>query len=83
MRRAELTDVQTLVDFRIAYLREVEKLATEEDNATLLQATRRYFMRKMPAGEYIGWLALARPSALRESRGAMRSMAIGTAGVFI
>ena len=83
LRRAELTDVQTLIDFRLAYLREVEQLAPEEDNATLVDATRRYFMRKMPAGEYIGWVALARPAASAESRGAMRSRAVGTAGVFI
>ena len=83
LRRAELTDVQTLVDLRLAYLREVERVASGEDNEALMQATRRYFMRKMPSTEYVGWVALARPSASPDSRGAMRSKVIGTAGVFM
>jgi len=83
LRRAELTDVQTLVDLRIAYLREIERLTDEQVNAALTDATRRYFMRKMPAGEYIGWVALARPRIDAESRGALRSMVIGTAGLFV
>lgn len=82
LRRAELTDVQTLVDLRLAYLREVERTAPEED-PHLMDATRRYFMRKMPTGEYVGWVALARPAAAPQSRGAMRSKVIGTAGVFM
>lgn len=83
LRRAELTDVQTLVDLRLAYLREVEKIPPEQDNASLVDATRRYFMRKMPPGEYIGWVAIARPAASSENRGALRSKVIGTAGVFL
>ena len=83
LRRAELTDVQTLVDLRVAYLREVEHIPAEDDNASLVEATRRYFMRKMPPGEYIGWVAIARPSARVENRGAMRANVVGTAGVFL
>jgi GNAT superfamily N-acetyltransferase len=83
LRRAELTDVQTLVDLRIAYMREVEHLGPEDDTPGLVDLTRRYFMRKMPPGEYIGWVALARPAAAKESRGVMRSKVIGTAGVFL
>ena len=83
LRRAELTDVQTLVDLRLAYLLDIEKLAEEEIGAPLMDATRRYFMRKMPSGEYIGWVALARPGIAADTRGAMRSKVIGTAGVFV
>lgn len=82
LRRAELTDVQTLVDLRLAYLREVEQLTDDDIDAALVAATRRYFMRRMPSGEYIGWVALARPAATEDSRGAMRSKVIGTAGLF-
>lgn len=83
IRRAELTDLQTLVDLRVAYLRDIEKLAEEAIDASLLDATRRYFMRKMPTGEYIGWVALARAIATAESRGALRAKVIGTAGLFV
>ena len=83
LRRAELTDVQTLIDLRLAYLREVEHLSDEEIDSSLMDATRRYFMRKMPSGEYIGWFSLARPAVARESRGALRSKVIGTAGLFV
>lgn len=83
LRRAELTDVQTLVDLRIAYLREIEGLSEDQLDAILLRDTRRYFMRKMPSGEYIGWLALARPTAAPGARGELRSSVIGTAGLFV
>jgi GNAT superfamily N-acetyltransferase len=83
LRRAELTDVQTLVDLRLAYMREIEHLGGEDFDPALVNATRRYFMRKMPSGEYIGWVALARPTASRDERGAMRSSVIGTAGLFV
>jgi GNAT superfamily N-acetyltransferase len=83
LRRAELTDVQILMDLRIAYLREVEKLDADEIDAALIESTRRYFMRKMPSAEYVAWVALARPSASLENRGVMRSKVIGTAGLFV
>lgn len=83
VRRAELTDIQTLIDLRLAYLREIENMPADEMDATLTAATRRYFMRKMPTGEYIGWVAFARPAAVAESRGALRAKVIGTAGLFI
>lgn len=83
LRRAELTDVQTLVDLRLAYLREIENLPADADTTALAEATRRYFMRKMPSGEYIGWFAIARPSASQDYRGAMRSKVIATAGLFV
>lgn len=82
LRRAELTDVQTLIDLRMAYLRDIEHLSNEQINGALADATRRYFMRKMPSGEYIGWVAVARPRMVSESRGALRPMVIGTAGLF-
>ena len=83
VRRAELTDVQTLIDLRLSYLREIESMPEEEITTALKDATRRYFMRKMPSGEYIGWVALARASFDAENRGAMRSRVIGTAGLFV
>ena len=83
LRRAELTDVQTLVDLRLAYLREIEGLTDEDVDASLIDATRRYFMRKMPSSEYIGWVALAKPAAAADSRGALRTKVIATAGVFV
>lgn len=82
-RRAELTDVQTLVDLRLAYLRDIEKLGSEEIDPSLVDATRRYFMRKMPSAEYMGWVAVARATATAESRGALRPKVIGTAGLFV
>lgn len=83
LRRAELTDVQTLVDLRLAYLREIEKLTEAEIDSALVDATRRYFMRKMPSGEYVGWVAIARPAASADHRGLMRSKVIATAGIFL
>src|SRR5688572_16739104 len=60
LRKAELTDAQVLVDLRIAYLRELEGLPDDVDLDALAHATRRYFIRKMPSGEYVSWVATAR-----------------------
>jgi GNAT superfamily N-acetyltransferase len=83
LRRAELSDVQTLIDLRIAYLRELEGLADDVDLDALVHATRRYFIRKMPSGDYHAWVAVARPSAAPELRGKLHSKIVGTAGMFL
>lgn len=83
LRRAELSDVQTLIDLRIAYLRELEGFGDDVDLMTLSAATRRYFIRKMPGSEYIAWVATARPAAAPELRGRLQARVIGTAGMFI
>jgi GNAT superfamily N-acetyltransferase len=83
LRRAELTDVQTLVDLRIAYLRELEGFSDDVDLDALAQINRRYFIRKMPSGEYIAWVAIARPTASPELRGRLHAKVIGTAGMFM
>lgn len=82
LRRAEWTDVQTLVDLRVAYLKEIEKLSEDEIDASLIESTRRYFSRKMPTGEYTAWVAVARPAAEPEQRGRVRAKIIGTGGIF-
>jgi|SRR5688572_1705572 len=83
LRKAELTDAQVLVDLRIAYLRELEGLPDDVDLDALAHATRRYFIRKMPSGEYVSWVATARPAASPELRGRVQAKVIGTAGMFI
>jgi GNAT superfamily N-acetyltransferase len=83
LRRAELTDVQTLVDLRIAYLREIDGFDDDTDLAALSEATRRYFIRKMPSGDYIAWVALARPAPSPELRGRLHAKVVGTAGLFM
>lgn len=83
LRRAELTDVQTLVDLRIAYLREVDGLTDDADLVALEEATRRYFIRKMPSQDYIAWVAMARPTPSPELRGRLHAKVIGTAGLFM
>ena len=83
LRRAELTDVQTLVDLRIAYLRELEGFGDDVDLEALSDATRRYFIRKMPSQEYIAYVAMARPAPSPEMRGRLHAKVVGSAGLFI
>lgn len=83
LRKAELIDAQVLVDLRIAYLRELEGFGDDVDLEALAHATRRYFIRKMPSGEYIAWVAMARPAASPEMRGRIHAKVIGTAGMFV
>lgn len=83
LRRAELSDVQTLVNLRIAYLRELEGFGDDVDLVALSEATRRYFIRKMPSGDYLAWVALARPAPSPELRGRLHAKVVGTAGLFM
>ncbi len=75
--------MQTLIDLRIAYLRELEGFGEDVDLDALSHATRRYFIRKMPSGDYSAWVALARPAASPELRGRLHAKVIGTAGMFL
>jgi GNAT superfamily N-acetyltransferase len=83
LRRAELNDVQTLINLRIAYLRELDGFGDDVDLQALEAATRRYLIRKMPGGEYIAWVATTRPGAVPEQRGRLQTKVIGTAGMFL
>ena len=59
IRRANLDDLETLTRLRIALLRELGNIKSDADAATVTEANRRYFSRKIPGGEYVAWVAEA------------------------
>lgn len=60
LRRAELTDMDALVELRIALLREVRNLFPDISRTELtavIEAHRHYFADQLPSGGYIGLVA--------------------------
>lgn len=55
IRQATLDDLDTLIELRLAFSREVGN--PNADKTPLAEATREYLARKMPAGEYRVWVA--------------------------
>lgn len=56
-RRAVLEDIDELTRLRVELLKEVANLWREDDASVLIEATQRYFSEKIPAGEFIAWIA--------------------------
>ena len=71
IRLATLEDLDELVRLRLDFLEEVGSLKAGADVGELGAAMRDYFMRKMPSGEFLAWVA--------ESEGAI----VATSGVTI
>lgn len=57
IRQANLDDLKSLVELRLALLREVGNLNKNSDLAALTDATRHYFAEKLPTGEFLAWVA--------------------------
>jgi len=67
IRLASADDLQTVVDLRMAFLREMKPEVREW--GPILEATRRYVAEKLPTGEFMVWFA--------EERGEV----VGTSGL--
>ena len=62
IRRADTNDVETLVRFRLALLREIGHITAELGEAeleSLVEAHRQYFTRNIAPGSFIGFVAVA------------------------
>ncbi len=57
IRLATAEDLDTLVDIRLRFLREIGHLAEGGPADELAEVFRRYFMKKAPAGEFLAWVA--------------------------
>jgi GNAT superfamily N-acetyltransferase len=55
VRRATVDDSDDLVRLRLALLREMGTL-DEADDASFVEATRRYFAADLPAGRFLDWI---------------------------
>lgn len=57
IRLATLADADALISLRLVFLKEVGSLGSGVDGGELGEAIRRYLVRKMPAGEFLAWVA--------------------------
>lgn len=57
IRLATLDDVDALVSLRLVFLEEVGSVRSVDDCGELGEAIRDYLVRKMPAGEFLAWVA--------------------------
>jgi GNAT superfamily N-acetyltransferase len=57
IRLATLEDVETLVRLRVTFLEEVGQFAEGVDIHAVSEAFRNYLLRKLPAGEFLAWVA--------------------------
>ena len=57
IRQANLNDLDELVQLRLDLMREVGSLKVGVDEAALTRATRKYFVDKLPKGEFLAWVA--------------------------
>ncbi|MBH8564394.1 GNAT family N-acetyltransferase [Nostoc sp. CENA67] len=56
LRRANLADLEALVNLRLALLREVGDIQNDTDTAAIAEAIRKYLLDKMPQGEFLAWV---------------------------
>lgn len=57
IRLATLEDVETLVRLRVTFLEEVGNFGEGVDTRAVSEAFRNYLLRKLPAGEFLAWVA--------------------------
>jgi GNAT superfamily N-acetyltransferase len=64
VRRAERQDIATLVEMRMALLKEVGNVHGKTEGKDLMGAIRRYFHRELKAGRYVGFIGKIRGQAV-------------------
>jgi ribosomal protein S18 acetylase RimI-like enzyme len=57
IRRATLEDMETLIQLRIALLQASGNIQNEAEKETVAQANRAYFVRTLPTGGFLAWVA--------------------------
>jgi len=56
-RRANIDDVDILVNFRIRFLNEFYKHPEDNETEILKKELKEYFSKAIPSGDFIAWLA--------------------------
>jgi GNAT superfamily N-acetyltransferase len=57
IREANLDDLETLVQLRLALLREAGNLKSDASTGILAEAIRQYLTRTLPAAKFVAWVA--------------------------
>ena len=56
-RRATISDVPTLVDYRIRFLNELHSRVENDETEVVRKSLLRYFTKEIPTGDFIAWVA--------------------------
>jgi len=56
-RRAQTSDIEILIDFRIRFLNELYNHPENEESEIIKKALREYFSHAIPANDFVAWLA--------------------------
>jgi ribosomal protein S18 acetylase RimI-like enzyme len=56
-RQAGIKDIETLIDYRVMFLKEVQKDITKEKEILLRIELRKYFIKSLKDNSYITWFA--------------------------
>lgn len=59
IRKANLDDLETLIQLRLALLREAGNLKSNASTGTLAEAIRQYLTRTLPTSKFLAWVAEA------------------------
>jgi GNAT superfamily N-acetyltransferase len=57
LRRASMTDIETMVEYRITFLKEAQGIPSPELESFLRQSLRRYFNRSLKDDSFVSWIA--------------------------
>jgi len=57
LRRASMTDIETMVEYRITFLKEAQAIPSPEMESFLKQSLKRYFNRSLKDGSFVSWIA--------------------------
>ncbi len=56
-RRADIDDIEVLVDFRVRFLNELYQHPDDDETAIIRKSLREYFSMAIPLGDFIAWFA--------------------------
>jgi len=56
-RRANIDDIETLVDFRVRFLNELYNRPEDDETEILRKTLQEYFSKAIPSNDFIAWVA--------------------------
>lgn len=57
-RKADIKDIEALIDLRIDFMREVMSIGVEQEDIELRKSLLEYFRNLIPKNEFVAWVAI-------------------------
>jgi ribosomal protein S18 acetylase RimI-like enzyme len=58
LKKATIADIETIIDYRIIFLQEVQGIPNKESELKLRKSLRQYFAKSLENGTFISWIAV-------------------------